>query len=46
VIGFIRDAKGTLRAVLADWGAGGWLVEANSVENPDWWAAGARVVSR
>ena len=45
---YIRDSDGTLWAVCADWDAscGGWDVEAGSVDGPDGWSAGLRVVSR
>lgn len=45
---YIKDAKGKFWAVGAYWYAyyGGWCVDANSVEYPDRWRAGRRVVSR
>lgn len=43
---YIRNQCGVLRAVRADWRAGGWDVCANSVEDPDAWYAGHRAFSR
>jgi hypothetical protein len=45
---YVRDRKGTLRAVLANWSAfdGGWGVFADPVEHPGEWRDGYQVVSR
>ena len=45
---YIKDEKGTLWAVLADWnsGRGGWHVHAFSVVRLSGWDAGRQVVSR
>lgn len=43
---YIRNISGVLRAVTADWGGGGWFINASSVEDPDDWLAGNRVFSR
>ncbi len=43
---YIRDAKGVLRTVGADWGGVGWDVGAGSVTNPYAWDDALRVFSR
>lgn len=45
---YVRDVKGALWAVLADWGSarGGWSLDALSVEGSGRWRAGRQVVSR
>lgn len=43
---YIRDAEGTLWAVGAGWGGGGWGLFADSVADPCGWGRGSRVVSR
>lgn len=44
---YVRDTKGNLWAVCADWRSGyGWDFEASSVENPREWGGGSQVVSR
>lgn len=47
-IAYIRDINGILWAVRARWASddGGWSVDASSVERPDRWGGGRRVVSR
>ena len=43
---YIRDAEGTLWAVNAVWGGGGWSLNADSVAGPGSWFRGDQVVSR
>lgn len=43
---YIRDASGVLRAVHVYWRSVGWLVDADSVGDPNEWNAGYRVFSR
>jgi hypothetical protein len=45
-IGYVRDDNDVLWAVNADWGGGGWVVEANSVTFPRSWLGGTEFVSR
>ena len=43
---YVRDVKGILWAVGADWGGDGWRLDAHSVEDPYEWGAGRHVCSR
>ncbi len=43
---YIRNIRGVLRAVNANWFDDGWSINANSVELPFDWAAGHRFFSR
>jgi hypothetical protein len=43
---YIRDVTGTLRAVYAYWGGGGWRVNAGAVARPRAWFGGPQVFSR
>ena len=43
---YIRDQNGLLRAVFVCWDDDGWLVDANSVEDPFRWDVGYQVFSR
>lgn len=42
----VKDSKGALWAVSADWDGDGWYVYAGPVTNPGSWYTGNRVVSR
>lgn len=43
---YVRDAKGTLRAVYVRWDGVGWRVFAHEVSNPVTWGAGSHVFTR
>ena len=45
-LAFVKDDKGRLRAVGADWYGGGWCFSANALDFPDHWLASGVVVSR
>lgn len=43
---YCKDKNGVLRAVRVHWYVDGWLVDADSVENPFRWRDGSQVFSR
>ena len=43
---YVPNTAGVLRAVLCNWRGDGWLVHANSIEDPRRWLDGDRVFSR
>lgn len=43
---YIKNSAGVLRAVLVNWGGGGWFVRAGSVADARGWLVGDRVFSR
>ena len=45
-VAYIRDTKGVLWAVYANWGSGSLYVGADSLGSPDEWSAGYRFLSR